>query len=97
APLRTGRERARKTCRRAATRDVDTRNARHIVHLCSGLGKRFRLVRPTSKSKLLLVMRFASTVFLVTWMSAAWQVVGADNPLVLEIWPGKVPDESGDI
>jgi len=30
-------------------------------------------------------------------MSAAWQVIGADNPPVVEIWPGKVPDESGDI
>ena len=30
-------------------------------------------------------------------MSVSWQVIGADNPPVVEIWPGKVPDESGDI
>src|SRR5437763_126141 len=42
------------------------------------------------------IMRFACLLFL-TWVSAAWPVLGADNPLVLENWPGKVPDESGDI
>ncbi len=42
-------------------------------------------------------MRFASTVWLVTWLCAAWPVAGADDSLVVEIWPGKVPDESGNI
>jgi len=42
-------------------------------------------------------MRFASTVCLVVSMCVAWPVAGADDPLVVEIWPGKVPDESGNI
>jgi acetyl esterase/lipase len=40
--------------------------------------------------------RFTCLLFL-TWVSAAWPLLGADSLLVLEIWPGKVPDESGDI
>ena len=36
-------------------------------------------------------------VHLVTWMCLAGPVVGADPPLVVEIWPGKVPDETGNI
>ena len=42
-------------------------------------------------------MRFASKVFLVTWMFVAWQAMAAENPFVVEIWPGKVPDENGGI
>ena len=42
-------------------------------------------------------MRFASTVCLVASMCVAWPVAGADDSLVVEIWPGKVPDESGNI
>ena len=42
-------------------------------------------------------MRFASTILLLAWMCAAWPAVGADHPLVVEIWPGAVPDESGGI
>jgi len=30
-------------------------------------------------------------------MCVAWPVAGADDSLVVEIWPGKVPDESGNI
>jgi acetyl esterase/lipase len=30
-------------------------------------------------------------------MCLAWPVVGADQPLVFEIWPGKVPDETDNI
>jgi acetyl esterase/lipase len=37
----------------------------------------------------------ASQIILMMWL--AWRVAGADNPLVIEIWPGKVPDESGNI
>jgi len=44
-----------------------------------------------------LVMRFALKVFLVISMCAAWPTVGADKPLVVEIWPGRIPDESGNI
>jgi acetyl esterase/lipase len=57
--------------------------------------QRVTLDRAASKTKLLLLMRFASTVSL--WMCAVWPVVAAENPLVVEIWPGKAPDESGDI
>ena len=42
-------------------------------------------------------MRFASTVCLVASMCVAWPVAGADDSLVVEIWPGKVPDDSGNI
>ncbi len=42
-------------------------------------------------------MRFALKVFLVISMCAAWPTVGADKPLVVEIWPGRIPDESGNI
>jgi acetyl esterase/lipase len=42
-------------------------------------------------------MRFGLTVSLVAWMCLAWPAVGADDPLVVEIWPGRVPDESGNI
>ncbi len=42
-------------------------------------------------------MRFDSTVWLVSWLCVAWPVAGADDSLVVEIWPGKVPDESGNI
>jgi acetyl esterase/lipase len=41
--------------------------------------------------------RFASTVSLVTCLCAAWPAAGADKPLVVELWPGKVPDEAGAI
>ena len=43
------------------------------------------------------LMRFTSTVFLAAGIFLAWPLAGADNPLVLEIWPGKVPDETGNI
>ena len=42
-------------------------------------------------------MRFALILSLVTWMYGALPLSGADNPLVVEIWPGKVPEESGNI
>src|SRR5262249_5503894 len=41
--------------------------------------------------------RFAGTVSLVTWLCVAWPAAGADQPQVVELWPGKVPDETGDI
>ena len=37
------------------------------------------------------------TLLLVTWLCVAWPVIAADNPLVVELWPGKVPDETGNI
>jgi hypothetical protein len=42
-------------------------------------------------------MRFASTFTLLAWICTAWPVVAADNPLVVELWPGTVPDEAGAI
>ena len=43
------------------------------------------------------IMRFASTVALVACMCLTCPVLGADSPLVVEIWPGDVPDETGGI
>jgi len=42
-------------------------------------------------------MRFKSIMSLVIAVSVAWPAVGADKPVVVEIWPGKAPEESGDI
>ena len=41
--------------------------------------------------------QIAATVSLVVLLSVAWPGRGADSPLVVEVWPGKVPDESGNI
>ena len=42
-------------------------------------------------------MRFTSTVSLLAWLSLVWPVAAADNPMVIEVWPGTVPDETGTI
>ena len=42
-------------------------------------------------------MRFAARFSLAAWFCAAWPVIAAADPLVVELWPGKVPDETGDI
>jgi acetyl esterase/lipase len=49
-------------------------------------------------------MRSAWAVLPVTWLCLAWPpavdekpVSGDDKPLVVELWPDKVPDEAGDI
>jgi acetyl esterase/lipase len=42
-------------------------------------------------------MRFKSIMSLVIAVSVAWPAVGANKPVVVEIWPGKAPEESGDI
>jgi len=42
-------------------------------------------------------MRFTSTFSLLAWMSLVWPVPAADNPMVIEVWPGTVPDETGTI
>ena len=41
--------------------------------------------------------RIGAAVSLITWLCVAWPAAGADKPLVVELWPGKVPDETGDI
>jgi acetyl esterase/lipase len=42
-------------------------------------------------------MRFILMFSVVMSMCAALQVVGAEKPLVVEIWPGTAPDETGNI
>jgi acetyl esterase/lipase len=42
-------------------------------------------------------MRFTSMVFLVISIYGAWPTLGADKPLVVEVWPGTAPDESSNI
>ena len=42
-------------------------------------------------------MRFTLMVSLVISTYAAWPTLGADKPLVVEVWPGRAPDESGNI
>jgi acetyl esterase/lipase len=39
----------------------------------------------------------AATVSLVLWLCVAGQPVRANSPLVVDLWPGKAPDEAGDI
>jgi acetyl esterase/lipase len=38
-----------------------------------------------------------AVVYLITWLWAAWPAAAADMPTVVELWPGKVPDETGTI
>jgi acetyl esterase/lipase len=40
--------------------------------------------------------RIMAVVSLISWLSAAWPAA-ADMPMVVELWPGKVPDETGTI
>jgi hypothetical protein len=42
-------------------------------------------------------MRLALMVSLVISMCAAWPKVGADKPLVVEVWPSRAPDERSNI
>ena len=42
-------------------------------------------------------MRFVSRFFLITCSCVAWPAIAADNPLVVELWPGSVPDEVRDL
>jgi acetyl esterase/lipase len=41
--------------------------------------------------------RIAAAVSLLAWLCVAWPAVGADKPMVVELWPGKAPDETGGI
>jgi hypothetical protein len=41
--------------------------------------------------------RIVAVVYLITWLWAAWPAAAADMPTVVELWPGKVPDETGTI
>jgi len=42
-------------------------------------------------------MRFTLMVFWVVGMWGAWPAVGAENPQVVQIWPGPAPEEPGTI
>src|SRR5438046_8044268 len=42
-------------------------------------------------------MRFATAVSLLACLCPAGAVAAADKPEVVELWPGKVPDETGTI
>jgi acetyl esterase/lipase len=42
-------------------------------------------------------MKSVTIVFLVAATVLAWPMIAADNPQVIELWPGKVPDENGGI
>jgi len=42
-------------------------------------------------------MRLALSFALIAWLCAAGPVAAADHPQVVELWPGKVPDEAGNI
>jgi len=44
-----------------------------------------------------MVMRFSSTLLLLALISNIWTAAAGDAPQVLEIWPGKVPDETDPI
>ncbi|HEX5272825.1 MAG TPA: prolyl oligopeptidase family serine peptidase [Gemmataceae bacterium] len=41
--------------------------------------------------------RIAAAAALVIGLCAAWPAAGADKPLVVDLWPGKVPDDVGDL
>jgi acetyl esterase/lipase len=41
--------------------------------------------------------RIVTAVSLIAWLCVAWPAAGADQPTVVDLWPGKVPDETGDI
>ena len=42
-------------------------------------------------------MRLASRFSLMAWLCVSWPAAAADPPLVVELWPGKVPEETGNI
>jgi acetyl esterase/lipase len=41
--------------------------------------------------------RIVAVVSLFSWLWAPWPAAAADMPTVVELWPGKVPDETGTI
>jgi acetyl esterase/lipase len=43
------------------------------------------------------MIRSAPIVSLAFWLCMVWPVRAADIPLVVELWPGKAPEENGDI
>jgi acetyl esterase/lipase len=41
--------------------------------------------------------RIATAVSLISWLLVPWPAAAADTPTVVELWSGKVPDETGTI
>src|SRR5262249_51717074 len=41
--------------------------------------------------------RFVPAVALIAWSCMAWPALAADKTMVVELWPGKAPDETGNI
>ena len=41
--------------------------------------------------------RIVAVVSLISWLWTACLAAAADTPTVVELWPGKVPDETGTI
>src|SRR5438105_659077 len=52
-----------------------------------------RRLRPRREA----AMKPSAAISLVAWLCIAWPVAGADQPLVVALWPGKAPDETGTI
>jgi acetyl esterase/lipase len=42
-------------------------------------------------------MRWVLTLSWVAWLCVGWSAAAADDPPVVELWPGKVPDETADL
>ena len=55
-------------------------------------GNRFSCLRKGA-----IIMEPAAGFSLATWLCVGFIAVAADNPLVVELWPGNVPDETGNI
>src|SRR4051794_253380 len=43
------------------------------------------------------MMRFAATLPLITWFCMTWPAGADDKPQVVEVWPGRAPEEPGGI
>ncbi len=41
--------------------------------------------------------QIVAAIYVIPWLCVVMPVVGADKPMVVELWPGKPPDEAGDI
>jgi acetyl esterase/lipase len=41
--------------------------------------------------------RTTAAFSVIAWFYVAWPALGADKPMIVELWPGKAPDEPGDI
>src|SRR5262245_36715475 len=44
-----------------------------------------------------MMMRIAATLTFLAWFGCAALAVGGDQPLVVDVWPGKPPEEPGTI